>query len=1256
MLAQNINPRTQEFMRHRYPQPGNEDEFEDFCVRFYRQFLKRAGLVRYAKRGNEQDGIDIIDQLAVKPLYAIQCKHHEPTKTIPPEEIKAEVRLAQNSPHPIDHFILVTTARKHKNAHDTVLELNETKDPSRRFRVEIHFWEDICTYLCEFKKAIAEFIVWGERQDEESIESQHVTFGHAPMVTDAADETDASLLYEDINDLFKRRKIEAAEHELSKLANPETDDTLHATHRYALLRLRAKLAMEQLKFDEAVRLFDLAYATCPNLKQARQNRVLALELSGQRRVAFEEAERLLGEGFKSAFLVSLLVRNASKAADLSPHQSAINEFTTDEEVNVALVWKHIEWGQLGFAEEAAQRAVTTAPQSAHALFSRGMVAHQSGIQAEWEHRDKLLEEALAHYSKALVAAERDEYPGMLPEIYTNRGRVLGALRKIEKAGEDFRSAVRTTDKPSLYGTAAAAFFLHIEDYDAAWEFIPLLDSDSDEAAFLRGLAEYYHLPQAEKKDHISAFIRLADRDFDRATEVRFHCVQWAIDLRELELARQCVPETFTKTMPFQGMTLLAWIAVEDGNLKQAREFAYIALESSSRSAHRQEIGVLATLLLRLEDDEKALPLLEHVAMPGVLDADCKKLIACAHRLGRHDLLLRICSELRQSNQQDNRIRRLEVQLLSNYLPNEAFALATQFIAFDESYFSAARNFLAVRLRTVDAIVFDDEKLPKPEAFDPSEAYLVVTPLIEVGRYLDAVRFAYHQLRQNFAVARAHAQYIWIVLEYATQAAIPHPKEVVDDQSAIHLKNLTTGEERWLVIEDDHPDPARDEVASSTTAVQSLIGKRVSDCVDLRGPSVQAQQERVIDIQSKYIRRLQDSMGKFQNRFPGASTIQSIHMGDGESFDPTPLIESLKDRRKHVEELLHFYHTKICSLHFLAERIGINERQLIVALSGNDKYFVRCVDCSPEEFEKATKAGFDTKKVVLDLSSIVTISRLDAWDLLDRNMEYFVSRTTFDRVGSWLHELEREIQPTAYSSISDDGKMILQDVPHEQLERDRSEVREMVRRMTELCTVKDSVALAEMPPKKREQNVMVVGLHSVASMSVARDESALLWTDDQCVAVLAESEFGLKRTWTQAAFKAFERAGRLDPSRYHEITAKLCAWNYNLTVWNPEDIISAGRLCNWDVHAWPLRQCSHLIGRCPISIAGKARLAMDVFRLLRRSDCIELKQSAVVQAILTSLGNAIAVRWMLQQLDRFFTIDFPTAEFLRGQLLYWLRLQ
>ena len=186
--------------RYRYSHPGNEDEFEDFCVRFYCHWLKRSGLVRYAKRGEGQTGIDIVDQFCMKPVFAIQCKHREPTKTIRPKEIEDEVSQLELSSYPVDRYIIATTAKKSKNAQDTVLRLNQRE--SRRFEVEIDFWEEICTRLNEFDKAVAEFIFDGKRSEEESLTPvQYGTAGYAAAPADSANEIGE--LYSEIDTLFK---------------------------------------------------------------------------------------------------------------------------------------------------------------------------------------------------------------------------------------------------------------------------------------------------------------------------------------------------------------------------------------------------------------------------------------------------------------------------------------------------------------------------------------------------------------------------------------------------------------------------------------------------------------------------------------------------------------------------------------------------------------------------------------------------------------------------------------------------------------------------------------------------------------------------------------------------------------------------------------------------------------------------------------------------------------------------------------------
>ena len=340
---------------------------------------------------------------------------------------------------------------------------------------------------------------------------------------------------------------------------------------------------------------------------------------------------MLDDGLQSSFLVSLLIRNSSVLADLSQYQDAIDKYTpSEEDVNAALVDRYLAWNQADRAEEAAQRALTIAPESAHSLFIRGMAAHNLAVRGDWRKRADRWTEAIDYYSKALAAAECGKFAGLLPEIYCNRGRAYGAVGKATEAADDFRAGVHMADRPSLYAEGAIAYFLSVEDFESAKVLVPTLDAETDNGAFCIAVASYHDASEAEKDKHFAAVQRLADRASARAVEARFFCVQWAIDAKDFDRARACVPETFIEQYPFQGLLLRSWIELESGHEEDARKAALLAFDSDSRGANKQEISVLGRLLARLRDYEKALPLFEQAATPGVLDEDTKRLIECAN--------------------------------------------------------------------------------------------------------------------------------------------------------------------------------------------------------------------------------------------------------------------------------------------------------------------------------------------------------------------------------------------------------------------------------------------------------------------------------------------------------------------------------------------------------------------------------------------------------------------------------------------------
>src|ERR1700755_816090 len=94
-----------------FPIPTDEDDFEDLCVDILRIYWNRPGLERYGRKGERQNGIDILDLGGVAPLHAAQCKLKEFQKTLSPTSIAEEVTDACNFEFQLGRYGILTTAK-----------------------------------------------------------------------------------------------------------------------------------------------------------------------------------------------------------------------------------------------------------------------------------------------------------------------------------------------------------------------------------------------------------------------------------------------------------------------------------------------------------------------------------------------------------------------------------------------------------------------------------------------------------------------------------------------------------------------------------------------------------------------------------------------------------------------------------------------------------------------------------------------------------------------------------------------------------------------------------------------------------------------------------------------------------------------------------------------------------------------------------------------------------------------------------------
>ncbi len=156
-------------MRQELPPPANDEDFELLCLALLQVHWNCPHLELYANRGEAQNGVDIFDPMEPTRSRAAQCKRHARDKTIEPAEIRGEVEKAKSFRPPIDHYAILTTAKKSKNAHDEVVALNKAHRKSGHFRIELLTWETIQQLLDQYPQVRDRFFnTWARRRSPRS--------------------------------------------------------------------------------------------------------------------------------------------------------------------------------------------------------------------------------------------------------------------------------------------------------------------------------------------------------------------------------------------------------------------------------------------------------------------------------------------------------------------------------------------------------------------------------------------------------------------------------------------------------------------------------------------------------------------------------------------------------------------------------------------------------------------------------------------------------------------------------------------------------------------------------------------------------------------------------------------------------------------------------------------------------------------------------------------------------------------------------
>jgi tetratricopeptide (TPR) repeat protein len=908
------------------------------------------------------------------------------------------------------------------------------------------------------------------------------------------------------------------------------------------------------------------------------------------------------------------------------------------------------------AERYARRVTETEPDTPQGWLMLGLSVHMLGFRAaRADDRVSRLQEAIRHYTLAEDLARKQGGTYLQSAAVINRA-IVRMLLGDPAAEQDFILASTLTPNDPDVPRRFAVYLAGRNHFDHAVEQAraALALRESGEAQATLAALLWDRNSANDRQDALSLCLRaLADPAFGRFDETLDLAV-----LALVELGRGEEVEPLLNRLPPERITsvtrdaLMAVVSHRRGNTELAGELAQRAATAMTEATSAVDVRRVARTLVRMNMDAMALPLLQRIADTSRFDPDTSMLLDCANRTGRHQVVLEVCRTLPEAGEGDRRLLDNEINLLQLYDRPAAIAVLQDHLSrHPEDRLARLRlSALALQSEQYALVTTDPSQLPPVEDAIPSTVGRLVVGLLEwAGRWMDAIAFAYDLLRRNFGDADAHGLYCALVLYGERNGQrLPAPEEV---ESGVAVAYPEQGEidERWMVVEDNAPQAQLDEYPATHPLVQRMLGLRVGDRFSLSPTAVQDRRPEITQIVSKYAFRFRDSMDRFQERFPDREAVQVMRLtregGEDGDLDLTPLLASLDERRRHVRQLQGTYATHPTPLHLFSEAVGGHLFEAMSHLTATPDAGIRwCCQGGEEDRAEALGAARDHRSLVLDLTALFAVWRLDLAGLLRRwpDRRLTLAQATFDTLRG-IVQMEVAPGPRRHMIAGERGSYAF----HEITEERRAEYVQSLHRLMEFvrqtCTVACAPEVASINTEQRDRLIDLFGRDGLESVVVAGRPGHLLWTDDLTLAVIARDDFTTRRrVWTHVLLQEAVEEGVLTQAECDRYGAQLIGLGYAIC-WCSEGVIEqAGEMAGWRSEVWPLWQVISLFGQSGMPPQMKVELGARAIVLMARTVSSHFSREAFIRAILNRLASRRLAQYLAGRVEQLFGVDVLTA--------------
>ena len=274
--------------------------------------------------------------------------------------------------------------------------------------------------------------------------------------------------------------------------------------------------------------------------------------------------------------------------------------------------------------------------------------------------------------------------------------------------------------------------------------------------------------------------------------------------------------------------------------------------------------------------------------------------------------------------------------------------------------------------------------------------------------------AYLALRWEFNDPEIYKNYFELFLSRDTDIAEP---EHVAAGCAVLLKDES--EQWWHILDEGEEPDNRFELSSGDDLAQRLLGRQTGETVTLRGGPDELSYE-IVGIQSKFVRKFQETIEVFPTRYPSDASLSSIKIKDN---DFTNLFNIVEQRDVLIRNAEKAYMEGNLPLSTFASLIGRSTFEVWLDCTKNGAARIRFGNGSDEEFRMSRQLLHEAESVVLDMSALLTAYELGlAGHLRNRFTQVSVPQHVIDELQQFYFSLAGNVSPAGYLNKGFGGAM------------------------------------------------------------------------------------------------------------------------------------------------------------------------------------------------------------------------------------------